>query len=103
MKKRTVFLFALVTAMLFIQCGTEANEGENSQKDSSSVSSDSLKNGKKDLSEKTVPVEVIEVTRGNISNYILLSSNIETEIMADVYARAQGIVDKIYKEEGSCE
>ncbi len=100
MKKRIILLFALGTAMLFMQCGTEAKNGENSSKDSSSVNSDSLKEDKKDISEKTVPVEVIEVTRGDISNYILLSSNIETEIMADVYARAQGIVDKIYKEEG---
>ena len=97
MKKRIVLLFALVMSMILIQCGTEAKDGKNSSEDSSSVSSDSLK---KDVSEKTVPVEVIEVTLGDISNFILLSSNIETEIMADVYARAQGIVDNIYKEEG---
>ena len=45
-------------------------------------------------------MEITRIAKGSISNFILLSSNLETEIMADVYARIQGIVEKIYKEEG---
>ena len=38
--------------------------------------------------------------KGEISNFILLSSNLETEIQADVYPKVQGIVEKILAEEG---
>ncbi len=47
-----------------------------------------------------IPVEVMPVARGDISKYLLLSSNLETEVMADVYSRIQGIVDSIFAEEG---
>ena len=50
--------------------------------------------------EERIPVEVMPVMRGDISKYLLLSSNLETEVMADVYSRIQGIVDSIFKEEG---
>ena len=99
MKKYLILLFTVTAVLFLMQCSGDAN-GEDSSKDSSSVAGDSLKKKDKKEDEKTVPVEVIEVARGDISNYILLSSNIETEIMADVYARVQGIVEKIYKEEG---
>ena len=99
MKKTLTILFTLAAALLLMQCGGDAN-GKSNANDSSAAAGDSLKKGAKKDAEKTVPVEVIEAARGNISNYILLSSNIETEIMADVYARVQGIVESIYKEEG---
>jgi len=47
-----------------------------------------------------IPVEVTTVTKGTISDYILLSANLETEKMADVYSRVQGLVEKIYFDEG---
>ncbi len=50
--------------------------------------------------DERIPVEVMPVKRGDISKYLLLSSNLETEVMADVYSRIQGIVDSIFKEEG---
>ena len=52
------------------------------------------------VTDERIPVEVMPVQRGDISKYLLLSSNLETEVMADVYSRIQGIVDSIFKEEG---
>ena len=56
--------------------------------------------GQKPEDEELIPVEITKVKRGSISDFILLSSNLETEVMADVFARVQGIVEKIHKEEG---
>jgi membrane fusion protein (multidrug efflux system) len=47
-----------------------------------------------------IPVEVTTVTKGIITDYILLSANLETEKMADVYSRVQSLVENIYVEEG---
>lgn len=63
-------------------------------------SSKSVEDNKAPTDEDLIPVEVTTITRGNISDFILLSSNLETEIMADVFARVQGIVETIKKEEG---
>lgn len=51
-------------------------------------------------STEAVPVEVATVNQGAISAYLLLSSNLETEKMADVYSRVQGLVGRILVEEG---
>ncbi len=99
MKKKLIPFIAFIGVFIFTQCGGDAR-GRIDKEDSSATSRDSLEKGDRKEAEKTVPVEVVEAARGDISNYILLSSNIETEIMADVYARVQGIVEKIYKEEG---
>ena len=50
--------------------------------------------------KERVPVEVTMTLSGDISSYILLSSNLETEKMSDVYSRVQGLVEKISVEEG---
>lgn len=47
-----------------------------------------------------IPVETTVASTGDISSYILLSSNLETEKMTDVYSRVQGLVEKIHVEEG---
>jgi len=47
-----------------------------------------------------IPVEVTTIKRGMISDFILLSANLETEKMADIYSRVQGLVDNILAEEG---
>jgi len=89
-----IILVLLLSAALLWRCGRR-NDPQN-QKHAPSDSAQAMKQNKKE----TVPVEVTAVTRGDISNYLLLSSNLETEIMADVYSRVQGIVDNILKEEG---
>jgi len=110
MRKDISFQLILIGLFSFMlmYCGSNQDHAKQEMNaDSSQV--DSTKKSDTDNKEKssedkkeeeTVPVEVVEVGRGDISNYILLSSNLETETMADVYARMQGIVEKIYVEEG---
>ncbi len=52
------------------------------------------------IEEELVPVEFITVKQGEIASYLLLSSNLEIEKMADVFSRVQGLVEKLYVEEG---
>jgi membrane fusion protein (multidrug efflux system) len=115
MNKRDLLLFFLMILVFnfyLIQCskGNAGNENHDSG-DSSKVATDSTKEDidhhkgqietEKNKNEEAVPVEVTTVKRGKISDYILLSTNLETEEMADVYPRVQGIVEYIYKEEGN--
>ena len=99
-----IFLLMSFSVLTLIQCkpnqnAAQAKKSRTAQKDS--LQQKQKKSDKGDENEiDIVPVEVTTVTRGDISNYILLNSNLETEIMADVYSRIQGIVDSIAKEEG---
>jgi membrane fusion protein (multidrug efflux system) len=86
----------LIISLLVIQCGGKPSDGKGNK----NTKSDSLKSEKESKDDDLIPVEVTTIAKGEISDYILLSSNLETEIMADVYSRTQGIVEKIYREEG---
>jgi len=70
------------------------------QNDSSDKNVEDGKNEKSKDSEELIPVEVTTIKRGTISDYILISSNLETEKMADVVSRIQGLVQKMYVMEG---
>jgi membrane fusion protein (multidrug efflux system) len=89
-------ILSLFLSLIFaLACGGgEAAQNDGKAK-SDSAGNDTTKTA--DL----IPVEVTTVVKGEISNYILLSSNLETEVQADVYPRAQGIVEKILKDEGA--
>jgi len=104
----------LLTGVM-ISCGDGSAENKDSKQnenesDSSAVASDSTKavgdsvdksgDKKAGQSIEAVPVEVTTVKKGTISDYILLSANLETEKMTDVYSRVQGLVEQIYVEEG---
>lgn len=101
-----LFLYISLLSALLIACGGgNAADGKNSDADSTNTDSTKISEKKSDKAKKEssdlVPVEVALVTTGEISDFILLSSNMETEIQADVYPRAEGIVEKILKDEGS--
>lgn len=118
MRKSEFFnLLILVFISIFISFCGQPGTGENkveSDNDTTKVKGDSLQKklskkddkklanqmGQKPEDEELIPVEITKVKRGSISDFILLSSNLETEVMADVFARVQGIVEKIHKEEG---
>ncbi len=103
MKRSFILSFLLGFSFWMIaSCGGPGNkaqmEGKGQANDSSRRATAKMDNPDKNI--ERVPVEVMPVTRGDIAKYLLLSSNLETEVMADVYSRIQGIVEKIYKEEG---
>lgn len=105
----------LLTAVFLTSCGNGSAEntknGQNAAKsDSAAVEQDSTKaaadSGNKAAEKKpgqtgeAVPVEVTTIKKGTISDYILLSANLETEKMTDVYSRVQGLVEQIFVQEG---
>ena len=100
----TVIGLCFLLMFLFISCdgeGSAQKSGDGSKNDSTlSDSTKKVENEKKDKDSDLIPVETTSIGIGEISSFILLSSNLETEIQADVYARAQGIVEKILTEEG---
>ncbi|MBD3224715.1 MAG: efflux RND transporter periplasmic adaptor subunit [Caldithrix sp.] len=103
MRRKTVINFILIfgLAFVFIYCGKPGNQQKNSKTSKADTAVRNTPGQNKDSNSEAVPVEITRAVRGDISDFILLSSNLETEKMADVYARIQGIVEKIYKEEGS--
>jgi len=77
---------------------TASNDSTTAKDDSASVKKKDEEKKKKE--EELIPVETTTITKGSISSYILLSSNLETEKMADIYSRVQGLVEKLNVEEG---
>jgi membrane fusion protein (multidrug efflux system) len=115
MKRIKFFLIlpaVIIFSIMLIGCGSGNARTENSQKtdstqvaggtDSTAVAGKKAGESKdsENQKEELIPVEVTTIVRGTISNYILLSANLETEKMADVYPRIQGLVQRILVEEG---
>ncbi len=110
-KKALILLITLSLAAFQISCSNseaDGQEGKNgshkAQADSSKVQTDSSKEdseNEKKSKETLIPVETTTVSRGTISSYLLYSTNLETEMMTDVYTRVQGLVEKINLEEGT--
>ncbi len=113
-KLRLILMLHLIIVLSIIQmsCGSGNAKTEKSQKADStqtagktdSAGVQGQKEGQSDQTEKQkeelVPVEITTIVRGTISNFILLSANLETEKMADIYPRIQGLVERILVEEG---
>ncbi|HED09793.1 MAG TPA: efflux RND transporter periplasmic adaptor subunit [Caldithrix abyssi] len=100
MIQRGLTLFLIISTLLLNACNSsqQADKNRAGKNDSSQVSK---KEGKKqDKDFEMIPVETMIIGNGDIADYILLSSNLETEIQADVYSRSQGVVDSIKTEEG---
>lgn len=107
-------LILIMTLIFFVQfnysCGGGNAQNEDSAgSDSTSTDSSNAENqkdgkpdeeNKEEVKSDLIPVEVTTIKRGLISDYILLSANLETEKMADIYSRVQGLVDNISAEEG---
>ncbi|MBD3340126.1 MAG: efflux RND transporter periplasmic adaptor subunit, partial [Candidatus Lokiarchaeota archaeon] len=75
----------------------DSTNSDSTQTDSSKTNDE---NKQAKIEEELIPVEVTTVGQGSIASYLLLSSNLETEKMADVFSRVQGLVEKLYVEEG---
>lgn len=104
----TLFFILLAIAVSQFGCAQqdahseEKNDTKKAAADTSNVEkSAENKDEAKKADEKLVPVKVTRLSTGEMSATVLLSSNLETEGMADVYSRVQGIVEKIHVEEGS--
>lgn len=93
----------VASGLLQIHCaGGDAHSEHNDKvvEDATNDTTQIKKEEKKAEDDELIPVETTTVTTGDISSFILLSSNLETERMADVYSRVQGLVETIFVEEG---
>lgn len=101
MKQFTLIAILLTFSLLFLNgCGAKDNSSENEKAHNDSTENKKDSDKKPNKEDELIPVETTTIQKGNISSYILLSSNLETEKMADVYSRVQGLVEKINVEEG---
>ncbi len=90
----------LALAFLGLNCAGGDAHSENGSNGKASDEVSKTEDKQKSKKDELTPVETTVVTTGEISSYILLSSNLETERMTDVYSRVQGLVTKIPVEEG---
>jgi len=103
-------IFLGLMFVLSFQCGkNHAEKRQDNNQDSTvvdSIQNDSLK-GDKDKAGKMdkkfsedIPVQVVMPQKGDIESYLIYSSNVDVEQIADIHPMASGIVTKILKDEG---
>ena len=103
MKKLISLLVIVLMVGFLLNCGgstapekADKNKGESAQKQKDSKS----EKEKPEKDTDAVPVQVVEPYRGNISSFILFSSNVDSEQVVDIYPMTSGIVEKIQYDEG---
>jgi membrane fusion protein (multidrug efflux system) len=103
MKKLISLLVIVLMVGFLLNCGggkapekTEKTENETAQKQKDPKS----ENKKPEKDTDSVPVQVVDPYRGNISSFILFSSNMDSEQVVDIYPMTSGIVEKILYDEG---
>ncbi len=98
-----ILILALAFAFIVAGCAGDDAHSENGSNGKAEAGDITKKDGQdsddKEQRER-VPVETTTTMTGDISSFILLSSNLETEEMSDVYSRVQGLVEKNHVEEG---
>ncbi len=96
-----IFLPVLFFSMIYFSCSESKGKNESgNSNDSTKVEQKDDGKSKDGKDIELIPVEVTEIKKGSISNYILLSTNLETESQTDVFPRIQGIIKKINHDEG---
>lgn len=112
---RKVIIALMVIGMLFasIGCGG-GNAGETQAKEKKDTKAAKEEKAgdteKKDETAKTdkekkedtdaVPVQVVNPNYGDISSFLLFSSNVDAEKIVDIYPMTMGIIEQIVRDEG---
>ncbi len=100
--KRSIKIFISVCMFIIaIQCGKPGAsdtkpEGEKNTQNQEAKGTEN----KKDTASESVPVQVITPTIGDISSFLLFSSNIDSEEVVDIYPMTSGLIEKINFDEG---
>lgn len=96
------FMFSLFSA---VGCRGQA-QAEKSRDNGAEKKENKQETGKEETKKGTktetdaVPVQVISPTRGDISSFLLYSSNVDSDKMVDIYPLTSGIIEKINYYEG---
>jgi membrane fusion protein (multidrug efflux system) len=86
-------------------CGGPSEPPKDSKKEEAQVEKkdkEKVEAEKKKNEEETdaVPVQVIKPYYGDISSFLLFSSNVDAEKIVDIYPMTSGIIEKINRDEG---
>ncbi|MCK4837030.1 MAG: biotin/lipoyl-binding protein, partial [Candidatus Aminicenantes bacterium] len=106
MKKLISLLAVFVFMGVLFNCGCSGpSKSQNKAETASGEQKKNQKAGdKKDSKEEkdtdAVPVQVMSPQRGDISSFILFSSNVDSEKVVDIYPMTSGIIEKINYDEG---
>lgn len=105
MKRLLLILTAVGLVLTTVYCGPgpKQEKKDNQSKQSGKVdknAGDKKDGEKKDKETDAVPVQVIAPTTGDISSFLLFSSNIDSEKVVDIYPMTSGIIEKINFDEG---
>jgi RND family efflux transporter MFP subunit len=109
MIKRVILIVISLTVLITaVQCGKRGSQDSKpAEKKTSAEKADKKQPGEKgkekDKDKKeteAVPVQVVSPKRGDISSFLLFSSNIDSEKVVDIYPRTYGIIEKINFDEG---
>jgi membrane fusion protein (multidrug efflux system) len=103
MKKVMSFLLIVLMVGFLLDCGGNgASEKKEKADTESGKKQKEGKPGEKKTEKDTeaVPVQVVDLYRGDISSFILFSSNVDSEKVVDIYPMTSGIVEKIRHDEG---
>lgn len=95
---KRIVLAIISAGLLFtaINCGKPGESIEKKNTDPAKVEN------KKDDKKETdaVPVQVVAPFQGDISSFLLFSSNVDTEKTVDIYPMTMGIIEEIRADEG---
>jgi membrane fusion protein (multidrug efflux system) len=113
---RKVIFALIVIGMLFASIGCGGRESADTRneekKDTKVAKEDKAGETEKDKKEKgkdekkkkedtdAVPVQVVSPNYGDISSFLLFSSNVDAEKIVDIYPMTMGIIEKIVRDEG---
>jgi len=103
MKKSISLLVMVLMVGFLLNCGGDKapEKAEKTDKETTEKQKDPKSDKKKpEKDTDAVPVQVVDPHKGNISSFILFSSNMDSEKVVDIYPMASGIVEKILYDEG---
>lgn len=103
--KKSLYIVSIVLSlilMVFVGCGGPGEGNTSSdKKETAEKTEKTAKNNKKEKEDtEAVPVQVVSPTVGNISSFLLFSSNIDSEKVVDIYPLTMGILESINFDEG---
>ncbi|MCP5108915.1 MAG: efflux RND transporter periplasmic adaptor subunit [bacterium] len=104
MKKLIFIIISASLLFLAVNCGKPAPANE--KKDAAAKTEKSKKDEgnvekkKDDKETEAVPVQVVNPNRGDISSFLLFSSNVDAEKIVDIFPMTMGIIEEIRRDEG---
>lgn len=101
MKRFFSILVMVLLVVLFIDCsGSGPAAGQQASGKKSKQQADGKKKGEKEAETEAIPVQTLNPHSGDISSFVLFSSNIDSEQVVDIYPMTSGIIEKINFDEG---